>query len=515
MAEEVQRAGRSAAWMVRGGWHGEREAKALTEGLVIAGWNEMGDLSGYRTRAALSEALRRAYPDAGRNVIGNWTGQLWRFTTEMREGDLVVMPLKTRPGHVAVGRIAGPYEYRTTEPEGFRQIRRVDWIRTDVSKERIRADLVATLGSLLTICRLSRNEAARRIAHLAEHGEDPGLAGQEEITSSDDLLEDAAGRSPDNPRKLTIRNLLEHWGLQRRTSAAVEIVKADLAEKGLTTRPPFTEGPITTEVALVPLGAEPGSVANAAEDVEDTEDVADPQHMALRLGSLPAPLVSVPSTADLTYVKTLMLTRQFSQLAVIDDDGTYRGAVSWESIGRAHVASGNPTLQDAITPALVVDHDALLLEQIPLIYERGYVFVRHPDRQRVTGIITAADLSLQFGELARPFVLIEEAENRLRRAADENFTVDELRDAVQPHRRNKINHAADFNFGDYYHLLKDPGRWTKLGWNIDQQILLGLLEDVRVIRNDLMHFSPDPLSPERYDKVNGLLTLLRTVDPRP
>ncbi|GAA1888918.1 CBS domain-containing protein [Actinomadura bangladeshensis] len=507
--------GELRAWLVRGGREGEREARALQEGLAIVGWNEVGDLGGVQTWSELSGELRSAYPDAARNVIGNWTGQLWRFTTEIQDGDLVVMPLKTKPGHHAIGRVTGPYEYRSAEPVGFRQVRTVDWIRWDIPTEVMRPDLRATLRSLLTVCRLTRNDAASRIAAVAADGADPGIDGEEEVTSSEELLDDAASRDPGNLRTLTIRNLLEHWGSERRTSAVIDVIKADLADKSLTTRPPFTEGSVSDEVTLVPVTPEPGAREETAEGTDDTEDVTDPQPMTLRLGSLPAPLISVPSTVTLTHAKTLMLKRQFSQLAVIDEDGTLHGAVSWESIGRAHIASVDPALKDAIAPALVVDHDALLLEQIRPIYEQGFVFVRNVDKHRVTGIITASDLTGQFGTLARPFVLVEEAENRLRRAADRVFSVEQLRDAVPQHQKSRVHQAADLTFGNYCYLLRDQRRWAALDWNVDHALFMELLEEVRRVRNDLMHFTTDELSGDKYDAVNGLLTLLRTVDPRP
>ncbi|MFC4055671.1 CBS domain-containing protein [Actinomadura syzygii] len=515
MTRALRREGEPLAWMIRGGWAGEREATALQDGLAIAGWNEMDDLSAIRTWDELSKELQRIYPDAARNVIGNWTGQLWKFTTEIHEGDLVVMPLKTDPKHFALGRVTGPYEYLGDRPEGFRQVRKVEWVRPGVPGKAIRPDLRASLGSLLTVCRLTRNDAARRIASIIETGTDPGLDGEEVVTSSDELLADAVAREPANLRTLTIRNLLEHWGFERRTSAVVTVIKAALADEGLTTRPPFTEGSLSDEVTLVPQGAEPGSGVETADNVADTEDVSEPQHMTLRLGNLPARLVSVPSTATLTHAKTLMLKHQFSQLAVIDDDGTYRGAVSWESIGKAHVAFPDPSLANAIVPAPVVDHDALLLHQIEVIYDRGFIFVQNADRNRITGILTAADLTRQFGKLARPFVLIEEAENRLRRAAEEVFNVDELRAAAPANRRSRVHQATDLTFGGYGHLLKEPQRWSALGWNVDHELFLGLLEEVRQVRNEIMHFTPDELSAEKYDSVNGLLTLLRTVDPRP
>ncbi|WP_336215003.1 CBS domain-containing protein [Nonomuraea sp. LPB2021202275-12-8] len=515
MCEDVRLVAEPRAWMIRGGREGQREARALREGLVIVGWHEAGDLSRYPNREQLAQALRLAFPTAALNVISNWTGQLWRFTTEIRAGDLVVMPLKSPAGHIAIGKVTGSYEYRAHEPEDFQQVRTVDWLRWDVPLTAIRPDLRASLSSLLTVCGLTRNNAASRIADIADTGVDPGLAGEEEVTSADELLEDAASRDPASPRQMTIRSLLEHWGQRRRTGPVIATIKADLANKGLTTRPPFTEGTVSDEIALIPLGTEPGSGATTVDDTTNTEDVSEPEHMSLRLGSLPTPLVSVPSTATLTYAKTLMVQRRFSQIAVIDSDGTYHGAISWESIGRAHIAANQPSLQAATVSARVVDHDALLLDQIEAIYADGFIFVRDADRLHVTGILTAADLTGQFGSLARPFVLIEEAENRLRRVTDEVFTVDDLRDAVQPHRKSKVHRAADLTFGDYIFLLKDPQRWSLLQWQLDHQLFLAHLDEVREIRNDLMHFTPDPLSHDQYGTIEGLLSLLRTVDPRP
>ncbi|MFD4461615.1 CBS domain-containing protein, partial [Nocardia sp. NPDC058480] len=240
-------------------------------------------------------------------------------------------------------------------------------------------------------------------------------------TGSDELLAEAGARDAGNPRELTVRSLLEHWGFERRTAAAVAMIKADLAENGLTTRPPFTEGPLSEVIAIVPLESEPAVGARSAERAS-VENVVEPEPMTRRLGSLPAVLVWVSSSVDLTTAKTTMVRHQYSQLAVIDEhDGTYHGAVTWESIGRAHIATDHPTLADATVPAVVVDHDAPLLDQIEAIYDNGFIFVRDPDRVRVTGILTAADLTRQFGTLARPFVLIEEAENRLRRAARDHL----------------------------------------------------------------------------------------------
>jgi restriction system protein len=501
-----------SAWLIRGGEKGEREDSALAEGLVIAGWEELGDIQGCMTRESIRQVLRQTYPDSAENIIANWTGQLWRFRHQIAGGDLVVMPLHTRPGSVAIGEVTGAYQYRADQSPGFRHVRPVKWLRTDVARDAFRPDLRASITSLLTVCGLARSNAAGRIAELADKGVDPGIEGSEEITTAEELLEDAASRDSADPRRLSIRNLLEHWGQTRRSGGVVAAIKSDLADKGLTTRPPFTEGSVDDDIVIVAV-AEPGG---PSQEASNTEDVFQQAPATLRIGSLPpAKLVSVSPASTLTFAKSLMLNRQFSQLAVIGDDQRFLGAVSWESIGKAHIASAEPSLLDAITSAPVVDHSAFLLEQIDVIYSRGYVFVYNDDRSRVTGIVTAADLTRQFGSLARPFVLIEEAENRLRRRANEVFSVDELRAAAPAYRRAHISGASDLTLGNYVYLMKPAESWERLGWNLDREYFIERLEEVVGIRNELMHFTTDPLSPKQYDAVEGLLEMLRTVDPRP
>jgi restriction system protein len=126
-------------------------------------------------------------------------------------------------------------------------------MRTDVPRESFQPDLRNSIGSLLTVCELARNNAASRIQQLAETGTDPGTDGSEEITSSEELLADAISRDPADPRKLTIRNLLLHWGRTRRTNSAVSTIADDLAKVGLTTRPLFTDGDMEDEIEIVPV----------------------------------------------------------------------------------------------------------------------------------------------------------------------------------------------------------------------------------------------------------------------
>ncbi|MFE7812328.1 hypothetical protein ACFU5P_10210 [Streptomyces sp. NPDC057433] len=85
---------------------------------------------------------------------------------------------------------------------------------------------------------------------------------------------------------------------------------------------------------------------------------------------------------------------------------------------------------------------------------------------------------------------------------------------VPGRRAYRINSAANPTFGAYGHLLKDPDNWAALGWAIDQEHFLTALEECHRFRNSLMHFSPDPVTDGRLLSAQGLLELLRSMDPQ-
>ena len=49
-----------------------------------------------------------------------------------------------------------------------------------------------------------------------------------------------------------------------------------------------------------------------------------------------------------------------------------------------------------------------------------------------------------------------------------------------------------FSFGDYLRAFENEGLWRQLGWSIDRSVFREQLEAIRTIRNDVMHFNPDP-----------------------
>jgi len=163
------------AWLVRAGSNGEREEYNLANNVVGGGFKEVGDLSVYKTREEMFSMLESTFAGSPKQRISNYRGQLWAFVNRIQVGDLVVLPLKGSP-QLAIGKVTGPYEYRSNEPEECRHCRPVTWLKVDIPRTAVKQDLLFSLGAFLTVCRLTRNDAAARIQSLAENGTDPGAS---------------------------------------------------------------------------------------------------------------------------------------------------------------------------------------------------------------------------------------------------------------------------------------------------------------------------------------------------
>ena len=99
----------TSVWVVRAGNRGQSEDFNFERGRATIGWAEIGDLSGCSSREAVRLLVDQAYPGDNPQRLAVYAGQLWAFRQSVQPGDLVVMPLKTKPGYLAFGRCTGGY----------------------------------------------------------------------------------------------------------------------------------------------------------------------------------------------------------------------------------------------------------------------------------------------------------------------------------------------------------------------------------------------------------------------
>lgn len=164
------------AWVVRAGQRGENEHWNIEHGRVTVGWPEVGDLTSTAAREDVRARVENAFPGDGAARWANSTGQLWAFRDSIRPGDLVVLPLKTKPGYLQFGRVTGAYAYDAAQAPWHRSHSLpVDWCGEPVSKTLVGQDLVHTVNGSLTVFQPSRNDAAARLEAIAAGRPDPGF----------------------------------------------------------------------------------------------------------------------------------------------------------------------------------------------------------------------------------------------------------------------------------------------------------------------------------------------------
>jgi restriction system protein len=147
-------------WLVRGGENGCFEDAALSNGVMIAGWSELGDLSEFTRKSDIREKLTKCYPDITKSKASHWIPQIWYFCNEIRIKDIISMPIKSKP-YAMIGVVEGNYQYINNEK--YHHIRKVKWFKKKVFRLEIDDDIRYSLGCLGAICKVRKENAAGRI----------------------------------------------------------------------------------------------------------------------------------------------------------------------------------------------------------------------------------------------------------------------------------------------------------------------------------------------------------------
>jgi CBS domain-containing protein len=332
----------------------------------------------------------------------------------------------------------------------------------------------------------------------------------------------AALGSDDEVPAITTREFLSWFGAQRRGYMVVWGIRNALQTAGLITVPDFESAYIDSKISFalydykkneikrskkgrieIPIAAETNSPG-------DDGSRRDPTYRISKLGAANQGVVSVKPDSTLEQVVTLMMERDFSQIPVMTTEREVKGVITWGTIGtRLALTPRQKCARDFMEKAYEVRHSDSMFDVIQTIVDRDHVLVRAEDG-KVAGIITASDLSVQFRLLSEPFLLLSEIENLLRLMIDGRFEVGELKEcADEGDSVREIAGVADLNFGEYIRLLENQDRWAKFAVAIDRAAFCKGLDDVRRIRNDVMHFDPDGVAPSDLERLRDYTNFLR------
>lgn len=309
--------------------------------------------------------------------------------------------------------------------------------------------------------------------------------------------------------KETVRTLLSWFNQRRRGQHVANNIRQVLDSVRLKTEPDFELAFFDGPVEFLPaLGANGQAVAGssnsslaasestAATRSEEGKASKDP---VMRVDILEAAnrsnLCAVSRDTPLEEAITQMAARDFSQLPVMQSPRDQKVAmVSWKSIGEQMAWGRKPEfVRECLEHAEVVPWNTPLITAVSKIVQHEVVLVRGQDSS-ITGLITTTDLALEFRKLSEPFLLLGEIENQIRRLILTKFNLADfkaLKSLAETGR--EITDISDLSMGDYVRLLQDPEMWSRIGCKLDRKTFVGYLDSVRQIRNDVMHFHPDPV----------------------
>ncbi|MCC7365098.1 MAG: CBS domain-containing protein [Dehalococcoidia bacterium] len=315
-------------------------------------------------------------------------------------------------------------------------------------------------------------------------------------------------------------NLFRAFGYVRRRQTAIDLINKELAKRQLKATPALsTTIPLTSFVSfsLVPLSERvlasgddkapepPKGDPNVPMDVDDVEEppateAGSAADKALIVGNLEASENQpemITAQASITEAITRMELHDYSQLVVGNGPGSVKGLVSYKSIARAQLLGKAICVGDALdTTVPRVDQHAPLLEVIAHFQKHDAVLVFGVTKA-LRGIVTPADIAIEFSDMAGPFLLIGQIEEQLRWLVKRWLEREGIDLAAALKLETTKNGSApqkieDLTMGELHWILSVPANWKGIGIPYDRTTFCQEFDRIREIRNAVMHFRELP-----------------------
>lgn len=226
-------------WGIHAGRTGDADSLFLAKNVIALGWAEVGAISELSpSRETFKEAVGRAYSDWSNGRVANAAGQLFRFSHEMKTGDLVAYPSK-QDRQVHIGKITGNIEYRPDLSKGYPQIRSVKWLKC-VMRTAFSQGALYEMGSAMSFFQI-KTYSDEVIA--ATEGREPQISAPSEDESVAFVADDIEQQTRDFilkqlsrelkglPLEEFVKHLLERMGYKARLTRANEPSVDILAHK--------------------------------------------------------------------------------------------------------------------------------------------------------------------------------------------------------------------------------------------------------------------------------------------
>lgn len=296
---------------------------------------------------------------------------------------------------------------------------------------------------------------------------------------------------------VTARVFVGWFGAQRRSYWNVITIREALEKHDLVTVPDFESVWIDGKISF-------------QNRTSTSDNLPDPTYRVDRLPSANRPPLSVKPDDPVIKAITLMVMHDYSQLPVMTKDRMVKGVITWSSLGNSMVHGKEcKYVRDCMVKHKEIHSDTYIFTAVKDIIDNQYVLVRNVHNELICGIVTTSDLSLEFRQLGEPYLLLGEIENYIRRMIHAKFTIEELKSACESLEGREIESPSDLTLGEYQRLVENPDNWERLSVPVDRDLFTKKLDEIRRIRNDVMHFDLDPVETEHVDKLRDFVRLLQ------
>ena len=174
-------------WVVRAG--DDIQDVVEERSLIGIGWPDVGDCSGLSREEVAQRVSEASSDDSSAQSRAKAVGQVYRFASEISEGDIVLTPIKS-VRQVLIGRVTGAYVHNPKpELHHLSNTRSAEWLCTNVYRDNLSLPLKNSLGGLMTV--FSVDIHMEEIDQLIEEGPQPPGAQIEDAVAHYDEETDA------------------------------------------------------------------------------------------------------------------------------------------------------------------------------------------------------------------------------------------------------------------------------------------------------------------------------------
>ncbi len=214
-------------WCIRAGSTGQADELFLKQNRIALGWDAMGDLSKLASdRDAFRARVHQVYPDWTAGKTNNSVSQLFRFTHNMKPGDLVAFPCK-RERQIYLGRIVGPYQFDPKPLPAYPHHRNVQWVR-DLPRSHFSQGALYEAGAFLSLFKIStyadefiaaiEGKAAGVPVPVAQDETIAAVATNIEDSTYDFIIKKLAKETKGHPFAAFVAHVLNTMGYKTRVS---------------------------------------------------------------------------------------------------------------------------------------------------------------------------------------------------------------------------------------------------------------------------------------------------------